>query len=75
MIARVPGIGMRNAKRLVELRRSRRIRYQDLVQLRCSMDKTRPFVVTAGYRPAHADASTQRLRHALTPPPTQLSLL
>ncbi|MDR6383412.1 MULTISPECIES: putative DNA modification/repair radical SAM protein [Paraburkholderia] len=75
MIARVPGIGMRNAKRLVELRRSRRIRYQDLVQLRCSMDKTRPFVVTADYRPAHADLSTQRLRHALTPPPTQLSLL
>ncbi|MFP3589614.1 biotin synthase, partial [Paraburkholderia sp. SIMBA_055] len=34
MIARVPGIGMRNAKRLVALRRSRRIRYQDLVQLR-----------------------------------------
>jgi hypothetical protein len=39
------------------------------------MDKTRPFVVTADYRPAHADASTQRLRHALTTPPTQLSLL
>ncbi len=75
MIARVPGIGMRNAKRLVELRRSRRIRYQDLVQLRCSMDKTKPFVVTADYRPAQGDVSTERLRHALTPPPTQLSLL
>lgn len=75
MIARVPGIGMRNAKRLVELRRSRRIRYQDLVQLRCAMSKTRPFVVTADYRPAQADMSTQRLRHALTPPPVQLSLL
>ena len=29
MIARVPGIGMRNAKHLVELRRSRRVRYED----------------------------------------------
>jgi putative DNA modification/repair radical SAM protein len=74
-IARVPGIGMRNAKRLVALRRSRRIRYQDLVQLRCSMDKTRPFIVTSDYRPALAELSTERLRHALTPPPTQLSLL
>jgi putative DNA modification/repair radical SAM protein len=75
MIARVPGIGMRNAKRLVELRRSRRIRYQDLVQLRCAMDKTRPFIVTADYRPAQSDISTERLRHALKPPPAQLSLL
>ncbi|MBN3753485.1 putative DNA modification/repair radical SAM protein [Paraburkholderia sp. Tr-20389] len=75
MIARVPGIGMRNAKRLVELRRSRLIRYQDLVQLRCSMEKTKPFVVTVDYRPAQSDLSTERLRHALTPPPTQLSLL
>ncbi|MEP9322949.1 putative DNA modification/repair radical SAM protein [Paraburkholderia phymatum] len=74
-IARVPGIGMRNAKRLVALRRSRRIRYQDLVQLRCAMDKMKPFVVTADYRPAQADLSTERLRHALTRPPTQLSLL
>ena len=39
MIARVPGIGLRNAKRIVELRRSRRIRYVDLARLRCSMDK------------------------------------
>ncbi|HWT38311.1 MAG TPA: putative DNA modification/repair radical SAM protein [Paraburkholderia sp.] len=75
LIARVPGIGMRNARRLVELRRSRRIRYQDLVQLRCSMDKTRPFVVTADYRPAQDGMSTERLRRALTPPPVQLSLI
>lgn len=75
IIARVPGIGLRNAKRLVELRRSRRIRYCDLVQLRCSMDKTRPFVVTADYRPATDEASSERLRRALTPPPMQLALL
>ncbi|WP_426107753.1 putative DNA modification/repair radical SAM protein [Massilia sp. TSP1-1-2] len=52
MIARVPGIGLRNAKRLVELRRLRRIRYADLTRLRCSMKKIAPFIVTADYRPA-----------------------
>ncbi|MEI5997771.1 putative DNA modification/repair radical SAM protein [Paraburkholderia bengalensis] len=75
LIARVPGIGLRNAKRLVALRRSRRVRYQDLVQLRCPMDKIRPFVVTADYRPSQAEASSERLRHALRPPPAQLPLL
>ncbi|MGI4813253.1 MAG: putative DNA modification/repair radical SAM protein [Janthinobacterium lividum] len=75
MIARVPGIGVRNAKRLVELRRTRRVRYQDLVQLRCSMDKIKPFVVTQDYRPALRDPSSEHLRRALTPPPVQLSLL
>ncbi len=52
MIARVPGIGLRNAKRLVELRRLRRIRYADLTRLKCSMKKIAPFIVTADYRPA-----------------------
>ncbi len=52
MIARVPGIGLRNARRLVELRRLRRIRYADLTSLKCSMKKIAPFIVTADYRPA-----------------------
>ncbi|TFV96548.1 putative DNA modification/repair radical SAM protein, partial [Oxalobacteraceae bacterium OM1] len=47
LIARVPGIGLRTAKRLVELRRLRRIRYADLARLRCGMKKLAPFVVTA----------------------------
>jgi predicted DNA-binding helix-hairpin-helix protein len=75
MIARVPGIGMRNAKRLVELRRSRRVRYEDLVRLRCPLEKIKPFVITQDYRAAMHDASSARLRDALTPAPVQLALL
>ena len=52
MIARVPGIGLRNAKRIVDLRRLRRVRWEDLSRLRCSMKKIAPFVVTADYKPA-----------------------
>jgi putative DNA modification/repair radical SAM protein len=75
MIARVPGIGMRNAKRLVELRRSRRIRYADLVRLRCGMEKVKPFVVTQDYRPPVREASSDHLRRALSAAPVQLALL
>jgi putative DNA modification/repair radical SAM protein len=74
-IARVPGIGMRNAKRLVDLRRLRAIRYQDLIRLRCAMDKVKPFVVVQDYRPGLADPPSEQLRQALSAVPVQLSLL
>jgi predicted DNA-binding helix-hairpin-helix protein len=66
---------MRNAKRLVELRRSRRIRYADLARLRCGMDKVKPFVVTQDYRPPLREVSSDHLRRALSAAPVQLSLL
>lgn len=75
MIARVPGIGMRNAKRLTTLRRQRAIRYQDLIRLRCAMDTLKPFIVVQDYRPASADTTSEQLRRALAPAPEQLSLL
>ncbi|WP_233237449.1 putative DNA modification/repair radical SAM protein [Bordetella sp. LUAb4] len=75
IIARVPGIGMRNAQRIVELRRLRAVRYQDLIRLRCAMDKVKPFVVVKDYKPAAAECASEQLRRALAPPPRQLSLL
>ena len=72
MIARVPGIGLRNAKRLVELRRLRRIRWEDLSRLRCSLKKLAPFVVTADYKPAQGAAESSILRrHLADHQPTQ----
>lgn len=50
LLARIPGIGLRSVQRLVALRRERRIRYDDLIQLRCVLDKARPFIVTSDYR-------------------------
>ncbi|VFR53171.1 Biotin synthase related domain containing protein [plant metagenome] len=75
LVARVPGIGMRNATRLIELRRLRAIRYQDLIRLRCAMDKVKPFIVVQDYRPGLGEASSEALRLAHTPAPQQLSLL
>ncbi|MCD6027136.1 MAG: putative modification/repair radical protein [Solimicrobium sp.] len=74
LIIRVPGIGLRNAKRLVELRRQRKIRYDDLVRLHCSMKKLQPFIMTADYRPQQASSSSDTLRRVLADAPQQLNL-
>lgn len=74
LIARVPGIGMLNARRLTTLRRERRIRYDDLVRLRCSMDKLKPFVVTQDYTPRRDGWESHTLRRSLADQPTQMAL-
>jgi putative DNA modification/repair radical SAM protein len=71
MIARVPGIGLRNAKRVIELRRLRRVRWEDLSRLRCSMKKIAPFIITADYSPVQGAASSDTLRRALATAPQQ----
>ncbi len=74
MIARVPGIGLRNAKRIVDLRRMRRIRWDDLSRLRCSMKKIAPFIVTADYKPAQGATSSDLLRRHMADAPQQMNL-
>ncbi|WP_087500581.1 putative DNA modification/repair radical SAM protein [Pseudomonas sp. SID14000] len=76
LLARIPGIGLRSVQRLVALRRERRIRYDDLIQLRCVLDKARPFIVTSDYRPAQAELRSGLLRARLREPqaPVQMGL-
>lgn len=74
LIPRIPGIGLRNAKRLVELRRLRRIRWEDLSRLRCSLKKLAPFVVTADYKPAQGATSSDLLRKHMADAPQQMNL-
>jgi putative DNA modification/repair radical SAM protein len=74
MIARVPGIGLRSAKRIIDLRRLRRIRWEDLSRLRCSLKKLAPFVVTADYKPAQGAASSELLRRSMADAPQQMNL-
>ncbi|WP_028694290.1 putative DNA modification/repair radical SAM protein [Pseudomonas cremoricolorata] len=76
LMARIPGIGLRSVQRLVALRRERRIRYDDLIQLRCVLDKARPFIVTSDYRPADAEQRSGMLRARLREPqaPVQMGL-
>lgn len=74
MIMRVPGIGLRSAQRIVELRRLRRVRYEDLSRLRCSMKKVAPFIVAADYKPAGDSATSEALRRAMADTQQQMNL-
>ncbi|MGZ3181170.1 MAG: putative DNA modification/repair radical SAM protein [Telluria sp.] len=75
MIARVPGIGLRNAQRIVELRRVRQVRYADLARLKCSMKKIAPFIVVADYHPRRDTTPSDALRRVLADaPPQQMNL-
>lgn len=76
LLARIPGIGLRSVQRLVALRRERRIRYDDLIQLRCVLDKARPFIVTSDYRPPLAEMRSSLLHARLREPqaPVQMGL-
>ena len=74
MIARVPGIGVLSAQRLVSLRRQKRIRYEDLTRLRCALEKAKPFIVTQDYRPQLATRESLLLRQQLSETPRQMAL-
>ncbi len=74
LLARIPGIGLRSVQRLVALRRERRIRYDDLVHMRCVLEKARPFIVTSDYRPADAGVRSGLLRERLREPQAPLQM-
>jgi predicted DNA-binding helix-hairpin-helix protein len=70
-LLRVPGLGARNVKRLLAVRRQRKIRYVDLVKLRCDTTKISPFVITVDHRPAHDTCESKALRSAFVATPRQ----
>lgn len=46
MLLRVPGLGVRNVERILQGRRHRKIRYEDLVKMHVQMSKAKFFLVT-----------------------------
>jgi len=71
MLWRVPGMGVKSAGRVIQARRHRRLRMDDLARLRLPVAKLAPFVITADHHPgARLDAA--RLS---APKPRQLELL
>lgn len=71
MIMRIPGIGARNAQKIIELRRYRHIRLADLQQLRVPMKKVKPFIEVLGYTPAPSLLEQDNLRAYFIPPVQQ----
>lgn len=74
MMLRVPGLGIRTVQQLLQIRRWHRIRMQDLVALRCSLNRAMPFIICADYHPTQAEAESLRLRRSMAAPAAQLSL-
>lgn len=74
MLYRVPGLGVRNADRILGIRRYGKIRVQDLIRLRVSLRKVLPFVITADHHPSSRELDHDNLRARFAPPPEQMEL-
>ncbi|WP_424360598.1 putative DNA modification/repair radical SAM protein [Methylocystis parvus] len=72
-LLRVPGLGARVVDRIIRTRRSQALRLVDLGRLVQSLDKVRPFIVAADWRPG-ALLDSDRLRDKLVHAPQQLDL-
>lgn len=60
MLLRVPGLGVRNADRIIRIRRYHALRWQDLGKLKLSLKKIMPFVELIDYNPARCHFNMQQ---------------
>ena len=72
-LLRVPGLGTKAVKRILETRRYRRLRLEDVGRLCQSIVKVRPFIVAEGWQPGKL-TDHARLREKIVAPPQQLTL-
>ncbi len=73
MLLRVPGFGTRTVGRILQTRRHRALRYDDLLRMGASLKKAKAFITARGWTPGKLTDSTD-LRAHFAPPPEQLSL-
>ncbi len=67
-LLRVPGLGVRNVKRILTIRRYRSLKLADLAKLKISIKKCQYFVVAADYNPAAKEIDRQALPKRLETP-------
>ena len=72
-LLRVPGMGVRSVDKLLQARRHRRLRMDDLARLRMPMDKVAPFVTALDYQPGGL-LDSARLAQRLVPKAAQLDM-
>ena len=71
---RIPGIGVRNVKRLLEIRVYQSLRIADLKKLRVAWNRTKLFVVTVDHNPSLVNLDRVDLGRKAKPAFTQLML-
>ena len=72
-LLRVPGMGVRSVDKLLQARRHRRLRMDDLARLRMPMAKVAPFVTALDYQPGGL-LDSARLAQRLVPEAAQLEM-
>lgn len=73
-LLRVPGIGARNVKRILSIRRYQKISTADLRKLRVAWNRARVFVETSDHNPGLTELDSMRLSRSLKPASRQLML-
>ncbi len=74
MLYRIPGLGVRNAQRIVRLRMYHKVGLEDLIKLRVNLKKTMPFMICSDHHPAKLEFSNEDIRLRFSPPPKQMEL-
>jgi len=73
-LLRIPGIGVRNVKRILQVRQYQAIRVADLKKLRVAWNRAKAFVLTTDYNPAVRTLERADLQRRMKPKSRQLSL-
>ena len=67
-LLRVPGFGVRNVQRILQVRRYRNLTLSDLAKMKISLKKSQCFVVTADHNPAAAQIDRSTLPNRFEQP-------
>ncbi|TWU46830.1 hypothetical protein Poly59_58030 [Rubripirellula reticaptiva] len=73
-LLRIPGIGVRNVKRILSLRKHNNLRSEDLRKLRVAWNRAKVFVLTADHNPSLADLDKLDLAKRVKPKSQQRML-
>ena len=73
-LLRIPGLGVRNVKRIVQVRRYRALSLDDLAKLKVSIAKVKYFIMATGHNPALLEIDSPKLPARFVPQPQQLAL-
>lgn len=71
-LLRIPGIGARNVKRILSMRRHQKLRIHDLKRMRVAWKRAKNFVIALDHNPVSLDAAN--LKRLITPKTKQLTL-
>ena len=74
LLLRIPGIGVRNVNRIINIRRFKRLRLDDLIRLRVTLSRAKWFITTADHNPDVFKLDSVRLPNAFQPKLVQGSL-